>query len=336
MKTVTILSETIGVGKACSDLGIPRSSYYFWFNKNKPKEQQQQILRKDHPAKLSSEEEKEVLDLLFSSSNIDKTPKEIYTDLLDQGIYICSERTMYRILQKHGCSKDRRNLRIHPKYEIPRLCANGPNQVWTWDITQAQGEGKREYFYLYVFIDLYSRYVVGWLAAEQQLADLGQELLQNCLTRENISEDQIILHSDRGSQMTSKSWALLESDLGIKLSYSRPRTSNDNPFVESHFKTLKYRPEYPGKFYNLYDFRAYCQNFFEWYNHHHYHVGISSLTPVSVHHGKADEILEQRHQTKLEAYHKRPNRFNHPPKREYLEKEVWINKNDGMVVDQDA
>jgi putative transposase len=257
---------------------------------------------------------------------VDKAPGPVYAALLDEGIYLCSTRTIYRILNENGEVKERRNQRRHPQYTKPELLATGPNQVWSWDITKLRGPAKWKYFYLYVIIDIFSRNTVGWMIAHRETAELAEALISQTCARQSIKRDQLLIHSDRGSPMTSKTVALLMSDLGIVKSLSRPHVSNDNPFSESQFKTLKYRPEFPKTFGSIQDARAFCTQLFEWYNNEHYHTGLAMMTPSTVHYGLAEKCNRQRQSVLSAAFEKNPQRFvSKPPQVAKLPQAVWIN-----------
>ena len=233
------------------------------------------------------EERSEVLDILHADRFIDKAPREIYATLLDEKSYLCSVRTMYRILEKEGELKERRKQVSRPQYTKPEILAKAPNEAWSWDITKLKGPVKWTYYYLYVILDIYSRYVVGWMVAHRELAALARKLIAETCAKQMIQPDQLLIHADRGSSMTSKPVALLMADLGVTKSHSRPSVSNDNPYSESQFKTMKYRPEFPERFGSIQDARAFCQTFFPWYNTEHYHSGLGLLTPEDVHYGRA-------------------------------------------------
>ena len=234
---------------------------------------------------------------------------------------------MYRILEKHNEVRERRNQLSHPRYQKPELIADGPNQVWSWDITKLRGPVKWSYYYLYVILDIFSRYVVGWMVAGRELASLAAKLIETSCEKQGIEQEQLIIHSDRGPSMTSKSVALLLADLGITKSLSRPHVSNDNPYSESHFKTLKYRPEFPGRFGCQQDARSFCQGFFSWYNNGHYHAGIGFLTPQDVHYGRAEQIIKERQAVLMAAFIEHPERFKRRmPTPAPLPSAVWINK----------
>jgi len=271
-------------------------------------------------------EQQRVLDVLHSERFQDKAPTEVFATLLDEGTYLCSVRTMYRILKQAGEVRERRDQLRHPNYQKPQLLATGANQVWSWDITKLLGPVKWTYFYLYVILDIFSRYVVGWMVAERESAELAKRLIGETCAKQNIAPDQLTIHADRGTSMTSKPVALLLADLGVTKTHSRPHVSDDNPFSESQFKTLKYRPEFPDRFGSIQDARAFCQVFFPWYNTEHHHTGIGLLTPEVLHYGRADEIIAQRQVVLSQAFQRNPERFvrthPRPPARPTA---VWIN-----------
>jgi putative transposase len=276
---------------------------------------------------LSQEEEQEVLDTLHSERFQDKAPQEVYATLLDEGTHLCSVRTMYRILDKNQEVKERRQQVSRAHYVKPELLATGPNQVWSWDITKLKGPAKWTYFYLYVILDIFSRYVVGWMVAERESSILAQDLIAQTCQKQGIVEGQLTIHADRGASMRSKPVAHLLSDLGITKTHSRPYTSNDNPYSESQFRTLKYCPEFPERFGSIQDSRSFCCPFFTWYNNEHKHSGISLFTPAVVHYGQAEEVIASRNQVLEQAYLSKPHRFKyekpeHPP----VPTEAWINK----------
>jgi putative transposase len=265
--------------------------------------------------------------MLNSQRFQDQAPRQVYAKLLDEGQYLCHWRTMYRILEAHQEVCERRPQRRHATYAKPELLATGPNQVWSWDITQLKGPAKWLYFYLYVILDIYSRYVVGWLVAEQESAELAQALIAETCAKQGIQPGQLILHSDRGSPMKSKPVSQLLVDLGIIKSQSRPHVSDDNPFSEAHFKTLKYRPGYPDRFADLRHARRWGHAVFTWYNHDHYHSALGLLTPASVHYGWTDRVVSQRQQVLQAAYAAHPDRFvKGAPVVVAPPQEVWINQ----------
>jgi putative transposase len=264
--------------------------------------------------------------MLNSERFVDQAPAQVHTRLLDEGVYHCSTRTMYRILEEAQEVRERRNLLRHPPYHKPELLATGPNQVWSWDITLLLGPGKGSRFHLYVLLDIFSRYVVGWLLAERECAHLAARLIRETCAKQEVQADQLTIHSDRGPSMKSQTVAQLLAALGIIKSQSRPHVSNDNPFSESQFKTLKYRPEFPERFVSYDEARAFCVAFFAWYNDEHYHSGLNMLTPASVHFGLAGPILAQRGLTLQAAYAAHPERFVHgQPKPKTVPEKVWIN-----------
>jgi len=245
----------------------------------------------------------------------------------DQGVYLCSIRTMYRILEAEGEVRERRNQLRRPHYQKPELIATEPNQVWSWDITKLKGPAKWVYYYLYVIMDIFSRYVVGWMVAHRESETLAKRLIDQTCNKQDIVPGQLTIHADRGSSMTSKSVAQLMADLGITKTHSRPHVSNDNPYSEAQFKTLKYRPGFPERFGSIEDSRAFCQDFFPWYNTEHYHTGIGLLTPESVHYGWCTEIIEARAEVLLQAFQANPQRFKgKKPKPPELPQAAWINR----------
>jgi putative transposase len=256
----------------------------------------------------------------------DCAPREVYATLLDEGRYLCSWRSMYRILDEHQEVRERRNQLPHPSYTKPELLATAPNQLWSWDITKLLGPSKWTYYYLYVILDVYSRYVVGWMIAERESAALAEALISQTCLRQGIQRGQLIIHADRGSAMTSKPVALLLADLGVTKTHSRPHISNDNPYSESQFKTMKYRPDYPSRFGSQQDARAWANSFFDWYNHKHHHTGLALLTPANVHFHRAQAVLQQRKAVLHAAYAKTPERFvKGPPAPMQEPQAVWIN-----------
>ena len=267
-----------------------------------------------------------MLDQLNSKRFADQSPYQVYAKLLDEGEYLCSIRTMYRILDDNQSVRERRNQLTHPTYKKPELLASGPNEVWSWDITKLKGPEKWTYYYLYTIIDIYSRYTVGWMLAHRESADLAKKLIEETIEKQQVPPDQLIIHSDRGPSMTSHSVAHLLAALGVTKSHSRPHVSNDNPFSESQYKTLKYRPNFPKRFGSYQDALAFCRQFFDWYNNEHYHSGIGLLTPGSLHFGQATDILDTRKETLKQAWQQHPERFvNGVPAPAELPKAVWIN-----------
>jgi putative transposase len=275
---------------------------------------------------LSQAEQTKILDVLHSERFVDKSPAETWATLLDEETYLCSVRTMYRILQAHREVRERRNQLRHPSYSKPQLLATVPNQVWSWDITKLLGPAKWTYFYLYVITDIFSRYTVGWMVAQRESAALAERLIEVTCSKEAIEPDQLVIHADRGPSMTSKTVAHLMADLGITKSHSRPYTSTDNPFSESQFRTMKYRPNFPTSFGCVQDARAFGHDFFHWYNFEHRHSGIGYLTPAAVHHGLAETVTAKRSLTLQRAYAANPDRFvKGPPAPPPVPSAVWIN-----------
>lgn len=268
-----------------------------------------------------------MLEVLNSPRFMDQSPWEIYPRLLDEGVYLCSVSTMYRILRAHDQVRERRNQRVHPHYAKPELVATGPNQVWTWDTTRLLGPATGINYSLYVAIDLYSRYVVGWMVAETESASLATRFLQDTFMKHGIEPGDLTLHSDRGNAMTSQPVAQLLATLGVTKSFSRPRTSNDNAFSEAQFKTLKYRPEFPSRFQSMDDALDFCRIFFRWYNHEHYHTGLGLLTPAHVYYGHTQEVIQARNEVLAAAYAKHPERFvRKHPRAAHPPDQVWINR----------
>jgi len=278
------------------------------------------------PLKLSAAERQGALALLHSQRFVDASPYTLHATLLEEGHYPCSVRTLYRILAAEDQLRERRRLRHHPHYAKPELLAIGPNQLWSWDITKLKGPAKWTYFYLYVILDVFSRCVVGWMVAHRESASLAEQFIAESCAKQAIAPGQLILHADRGSSMTSKPVALLLADLGVTKSHSRPSTSDDNPFSEAHFKTLKYRPDFPARFGCLEDVRAHCQRFFHWYNHDHRHSGIAFLTPADLHRGRAEAVLAVRAQILAAPFTANPARFKgRHPQPQQPPTAVWIN-----------
>ncbi len=326
---VNNLSTKVGIKKACNGFGIPRSSYYYW--KHPAAKSVLNNERELPNFAYTPAERKEILNVMNSDIHMNQTPYEIYASELDAGEYLCSVRTMYRILDENDQVKERRKVRRSNNYQKPELLSTRANQVWSWDITKLKGPKKWTYFYLYVIIDIFSRFVVGWMVAYRELSSLAGQLIEETCKRQNIEAGQLTIHADRGSSMKSKPVAFLLSDLGVTKSHSRPYVSNDNPFSESHFKTMKYRPDFPERFNSMAEAREFCCNFFDWYNKEHYHSGIGFLTPESVHYGFAEDILENRKKVLLDAFEKNPKRFRFKkPKLKKLPKSVWINKPDNI------
>lgn len=316
------LASQVGVAPACRALGVPRATFYRR-HRSSPGRQQP----RSTPARALCEGERErVLETLCSARFVDRSPAEVVATLLDEGQYLCSERTMYRILTASEPVRERRNQLTHPSYTKPELVATAPNEAWSWDITRLLGPKRWTYFYLYVLLDIFSRYVVGWMVAERESSALAARLIEQTCLKQDIEPETLTLHSDRGAPMTSKCTAQLLADLGVTRSLSRPQVSDDNPFSEAQFKTLKYHPGFPGRFDDIAATIAFCRSFFPWYNTEHRHAGIAMLTPHDVHYGRATQVLEKRERTLRLAWHRHPERFvNGTPKPQPLPQEVWIN-----------
>jgi len=276
---------------------------------------------------LTPIQQERVLLELNSERFLDCSPRQVWAALLDEGIYLCSWRTMYRLLAKNRCVKERRNLRRHPKYSRPELEASGPNQVWTWDITYLKTRSRGQFYYLYVVLDLYSRLVVGWLLADRECEALARRLLEQSYRKQGVQPGQLTVHADRGAPMKSKCVQQLLADLDVRPSHSRPRVSNDNPFSEAGFKTMKYSPDFPAHFASFEEAQAFCGEYFAWYNREHYHTGIALLTPAQVHYGEADAVLAKRQATLDAAFEQAPQQFGHRrPQVARLPETVWINR----------
>ena len=329
----TSLAQHVGIAPACRALGVSRATLY---RRRRPAPGRQQP-RKTPARALDDTEREQVLEVLACERFVDRSPGEVVATLLDEGQYLCSERTMYRILAAEQPVRERRNQLTHPNYTKPELVATAPNQTWSWDITRLLGPKRWTYFYLYVLLDLFSRYVVGWMVAERESAALATTLIEQTCLKQGIEPQVLTLHSDRGAPMTSKCTAQLLADLGVTRSLSRPHVSDDNPFSEAQFKTLKYHPGFPGRFTDIAAATAFCRTFFPWYNTEHRHGGIAMLTPDDVHHGRAQRILEQRERTLRAAWAQHPERFvRGPPKPQALPKEVWINPPTAATTPHDA
>ena len=307
----------------CDALGLGRSTYY---RRTTPK-QHGPWPRRTHPRELSAAERQAVLDVLHEERFAELSPGEAHAMLLDEGRYLCSERTMYRVLAASAEIRERRRHRRRTQYAAPELLATGPRMLWTWDISKLRGPAKWTYYHLYVIIDVFSRYVVGWMVAERESAALAERLIEETCRRQGVERGHLTMHADRGSSMRSKPVALLLADLGVTKTHSRPYTSNDNPFSEAAFKTLKYRPDFPDRFGSLEDARSFCSDFFAWYNLEHRHSGVQMLTPHDVHYGRADQTLARRAEVMLAMHAAHPERFvNGAPQVRALQREVWINK----------
>ena len=326
IQAVETLVPILGIVAACEAVGLPRGSYY---RAQAPVALAALSPVREHPPSpraLTTDEKAIVREVLKSERFQDQAPREVYATLLDEAQYLCSWRTMYRILAENQEIRERRDQLQHPVYAKPELLATRPNQVWSWDITKLRGPAIWTYYYLYVILDVYSRYVVGWMIAERESEELAQELIRATCDKQEIQPGQLILHADNGSAMIAKSVAQLLIDLDVVKSHSRPHVSDDNPYSEAQFKTLKYRPDYPERFGGLVEARAWAQTFFIWYNDDHHHTGLGLLTPAVVHAGQAETVLQKRQQVLDLAYAAHPERFvKHAPVPTQLPVAVWIN-----------
>jgi len=322
MATVLEIAPLLGVMATCAAFSVARATYYRhrapvfgpWPRRPAP------------PRRLGDAERKNVLDVLHESRFVDLAPMEVFASLLQEGRYLCSARTMHRVLAEHAEVRERRNQLRHPSYARPELLATGPNQLWSWDITKLLGPAKWTYYYLYVILDVFSRYVVGWMVALHESAKLAEKLIAETYARQGIEPGTLTLHADRGSSMTSKPVALLLADLGVTKTHSRPHVSDDNPFSEAHFKTLKYRPGFPERFGAPEHAHGFCADFFAWYNHEHHHAALGLLTPADVHRGLVDQRIAERQAVLDLAYAAHPERFARGrPVAQRPPREVWIN-----------
>jgi putative transposase len=322
MAAVEAHRATVGVFAMCAALALARATFYRQRSPKPPRPE-----RAPSPRALSPVEKQLVLDTLHEPRFVDLAPTEVYATLLDEGRYLCSERTMYRILDANHEVRERSDQLRHPGYVKPELLATAPNQLWSWDITKLLGPAKWTYFYLYVILDVFSRYVVGWMVAENESAALAERLIEETYERRSIQPGQLTLHADRGSSMRCKPVALLLADLGVTKTHSRPHVSDDNPYSEAQFKTLKYRPEFPERFGALEDARGFCRTFFPWYNVEHHHSGLGLFTPHDVDYGLAANRREQRAVVLAAAHRAHPERFPHGvPTPAPLPTAAWINK----------
>lgn len=318
------LAATTSIKRACALLGASRATRY---RRRQPPRLGPRPARPTPPNALTAPERQHILTVLRSPRYCDLAPAQVWARLLDEGIFLCSISTMYRLLAVAGETRERRRQRTHPAKKKPELIARRPNQVWSWDITKLQGPQRGVYYELFVIIDIFSRHVVGWMAAPAETGELAKAFIAETLASQRIEADQLSLHADRGTSMTSKPVAQLLVDLGVARSHSRPHVSNDNPYSEAQFKTLKYCPAFPGRFGSIQDARAFCEQFFEHYNHVHRHAGIGLHTPASVHYDTATEIRAQRTATLDAAYAADPARFRHRrPLAPALPTVAWINE----------
>ena len=320
------LAPLVGMRPACRALGAAPATIYRHRRPPTPRARRP----RGAPARaLCPAEREQVLAELRSERFVDASPATVWATLLDEGRYLCSQRTMYRLLAGNGETKERRDQLRHPVYARPELLAARPNEVWSWDITKLKGPATWTYYYLYAVLDVFSRYVVAWTVQMRESGDLAKDLIGQALTQQQVARGTLTVHADRGSSMTSKPVAFLLADLGVTKTHNRPYTSSDNPYSEAHFKTLKYRPAFPARFASIEEARAFCREFFAWYNHEHRHSGIGLMAPAAVHYGRAQEIRDQRALVLEAAYALTPERFvSQPPRPPALPTAAWINKPD--------
>jgi putative transposase len=323
--TVEELTPIIGTRPACRALGASPATVY---RRRCPSQPTPPKPRPTPERALTGPEREQVLEVLHCERFVDVSPEETYATLLDEGTYLCSTRTMYRILAAHhGGVRERRAQLTHPPYAAPELLAERPNELWSWDISKLKGPAKWTWFYLYVILDVFSRYVVGWTVQYRETGERAKALIEQATEHQQITPKILTVHADRGSPMRAKPVAFLLADLGITKTHSRPYTSSDNPYSEAHFKTLKYRPEFPARFDDIEHARAHCRTFFDWYNHAHRHSGIGLMTPAAMHHGTAPELHQLRARVLDDAYQQHPERFvRKPPAPPELPTAAWINK----------
>jgi putative transposase len=326
-QAVATLAPAVGTVRACRAVGQPRAGWYRRHRQSRPPSRPPRPVPAPQPRALQAAERQQVLEVLHQERFWDTAPASVYATLLDEGVYLASVSTMYRLLRAQGETGDRRRHATHPARVKPELLASGPNQCWSWDITKLAGPAKWTWYYLYVLLDIYSRYVVGWMVAHREAAALAERLLADTITAQGVEPAQLAVHADRGTSMTSKPVAMLLADLGVTRSHSRPHVPDDNPYSESQFKTLKHHPSFPDRFGCIQDARAFCQGFFGWYNHEHRHSGIALLTPADVHHGRASQVITARAAVLDGAHAQHPERFvRKPPQPPRLPEAVWINK----------
>jgi putative transposase len=323
--TVDELTPLIGTRPACRALGASVATIY---RRRRPPEPRPSKPLSTPVRALSAPEREAVLEVLHSERFVDVSPEETYATLLDEGTYLCSTRTMYRILaDRYGGVRERRDQLTHPAYAKPELLAERPNELWSWDITKLKGPAKWTYYYLYVILDVFSRYAVGWTVQYRENGPLAKALIEQTTEQQLIDPGTLTVHADRGSPMRAKPVAFLLADLGVTKTHSRPYTSSDNPYSESNFKTLKYRPEFPERFDDIKHARAHCRAFFHWYNHEHRPSGIGLMTPAAVHYGHARQLHAARARVLDAAYQRHPERFvRRPPAPPELPTAAWINK----------
>jgi putative transposase len=322
------MAPRIGARAACAAAGVPQATWYRRHRASPAPPRPAAVPQRDRvqPRALAAAERRAILDMLHSARFADTAPAEAWATLLDEGTYLGSVSTYYRVLREAGESRERRAQAAHPAAVKPELAATGPNQVWSWDITKLHGPAKWTYYHLYVILDIFSRYAVGWMVATRESAALAEKLIAATAAKQSITRGQLTIHADRGSSMTSKPVALLLADLGVTQSHSRPHVSNDNPYSEAQFKTLKYRPGFPARFTSIEAARAHCQDFFPWYNSEHHHGGLGLHTAADIHYGQAAAVRAGRALVLTRAYLAHPERFIHkPPAPPDLPGRSWIN-----------
>jgi putative transposase len=323
MQVVLSTAPQLGVLATCAAFGVALATYY----RHRAPMRGPRAPRRAPPRRLADAERRRVLDVLHEPRFVDLAPAQVFATLLEQGRYLCSVRTMHRILAENSEVRERRDQLRHPAYAKPELLATGPNQLWSWDITKMLGPAKWTYYYLYVILDVFSRYVVGWMVAHRESATLAKKLIAETCRRQGIEPGQLTIHADRGSSMTSKPVAFLLADLGVTKTHSRPHVSDDNPYSEAHFKTMKYRPDFPERFGEIEDVRGFCGDFFPWYNDEHHHASLGMLTPADVHHGLVEQRVAERQAVLDAAFVEHPERFPRGrPIAPRPAREVWINK----------
>ena len=324
-QTVEELTPIVGTRPACRLLGAAPATIY---RRRRPPKPRPPRPRRTPSRALSAAERRAILAELHSERFVDASPAQVWATLLDEGRYLASERTMYRLLEAtHGSVRERRDQLTHPAYKRPELLARRPNELWSWDVSKLKGPAKWTSYYLYVILDVFSRYAVGWTVQQRETAEIAKALIGQATEQQQIKPGTLTVHADRGSAMRSKPVAFLLADLGVTKTHSRPYTSTDNPYSEAQFKTLKYRPEFPARFDSIEQARAFCREFFDWYNHDHRHSGIGLMTPAAVHHGRAQQLHERRARVLAQAYARRPERFvRRPPVPPALPTAAWINK----------
>ena len=328
-EAVATLAPQTGTRAACAAVGAPQATSYYRRHRISPPPRREPVphTERTQPRALAPAERQAILDALHSERFADTAPAEVWATLLDEGTYLGSVSTFYRLLRQAGESKERRRQASHPAAVKPELAATAPNQVWSWDITKLHGPAKWTYYYLYVILDIFSRYATGWMVATRESAALAEKLISQTCAGQGISAGQLAIHADRGSSMTSKPVAFLLADLGVTQSHSRPHVSNDNPYSESQFKTLKYRPDFPARFASIEAARAHCQRFFPWYNDHHRHGGLGLHTAADIHYSRAHAVQGARAQVLTAAYAAYPERFvRQPPLPPKMPTASWINR----------